>query len=161
MATASVLIQPKGPPRLVGHVYETLTVSNRADQIRAKEGTLARDNIRSIVLDRVLVDTGATTICLPAEMIELLGLEVHRTVALETAGGSIQARVYRDLDLEVLGREGTFTCMELPAGGRPLLGCIPLEELGLELDLANHRLRVLPDNGPDAYLMAYGARRQG
>ncbi len=35
--------------------------------------------------------------------------------------------------VSLLGREGTFECLELPGGGAPLLGVIPLEALGKSL----------------------------
>ena len=154
MATASVLIQPKGPPRLVGHVYETLTVSNRADQILARKGVIAPLDVRTLVLEGVLVDTGATSICLPADLVAELGLDLLRTVLVSTAAGDIEARVFDDLRLSILGREGTFECLELPGGSRPLLGVVPMEMLGLEPDLKNHRLRLLPDDRPGTYLLA-------
>jgi hypothetical protein len=56
------------------------------------------------------------------------------------------------LSLSVEGREGTFNCIELPAGTDPLLGLIPLEDLGLEPDLKNQRLRLLPMEGKETYL---------
>lgn len=85
--TTATAHKPKRWERQVGQVSETLTVSNRADQIRAKDGAITSARVRSLVLDGVLGDTGATTICLTAEMIEQLGLELHRTVSLETAVG--------------------------------------------------------------------------
>jgi hypothetical protein len=50
------------------------------------------------------------------------------------------------------GREGTFECLELPGGRDPLIGVIPLEALGLELDLQNQTLKVLPSESLDTYL---------
>lgn len=35
-----------------------------------------------------------------------------------------------------------------------LLGVIPLETLGLELDLRNQRFILLPDYGPETYISA-------
>ena len=35
---------------------------------------------------------------------------------------------------------------------KALLGVIPLQSLGLELDLQNERIVVLPDTGPGTYL---------
>jgi hypothetical protein len=58
------------------------------------------------------------------------------------------------VELTVEGRSGTFDCLELPGGETVLLGVLPLEELGLELDLQNHRIIVLPDTGQDTYLNA-------
>ena len=52
----------------------------------------------------------------------------------------------------MVGREGTFECLELPGGMNPLLGVIPLEALGIELDLKNQRLVILPISPTQTYL---------
>jgi len=54
--------------------------------------------------------------------------------------------------LEIEGREGTFDCLELPEGVDPLLGVIPQEQLGLEPDLQNQQLRLLPATPKDSYI---------
>ncbi|MEO0759188.1 MAG: hypothetical protein AAFY78_20205 [Cyanobacteria bacterium J06648_16] len=53
------------------------------------------------------------------------------------------------------GREGRYRYdfVELPEGQTPLLGLIPMEDLRLEPDLQNQRLRVLPDTGKDSYIV--------
>lgn len=140
--------------RRVGTVFETITVSNGEDRIRAAHGQMERSLARSIELDEILIDSGNTTICLPADMIARLGLDSSRTVAVETGFGIVQARMFPDLELEVCGRSGTFACVELPIGSRPTLGGVPMAALGLDADLANHRLRVLPENGPGTYWRA-------
>ncbi len=61
-------------------------------------------------------------------------------------------RIYKELHIVVEGREGLFNCIELPDSD-PLLGLIPLEDLGLEPDLSLQELRVLPVSGKDTYLM--------
>lgn len=48
-----------------GKVLTTLTVTYRADQYAATRGFMSAEQIRSITLDNVLVDTGARTLCLP------------------------------------------------------------------------------------------------
>jgi clan AA aspartic protease len=136
----------------VGKVTTSLTIINRADQIRANDGTISPGQVRSVTLHHVLVDTGATTLCLPAEIIAQLGLELLREVDVATAMGVGTARIFRDASLLLAGREGTFECLELPGGRTPLLGVIPLEALGIELDLRNQRLIVLPDQSTDTYL---------
>ena len=65
------------------------------------------------------------------------------------------ARLCRDAAITLMGREGTFDCLELPSGADPLLGVIPLEALGLEPDLRNQRLRVLPGEPGDTYYTVY------
>jgi clan AA aspartic protease len=108
--------------------------------------------VRSLILEQVLVDTGATTLCLPVEIIEELGLELLKEVDVATAMGLGKARIFQDAKISVHGREGTFECLELPRGCDALLGVIPLEMLGLEPDLQNQTLRVLPSETVDTYL---------
>ncbi|NJR25673.1 MAG: aspartyl protease [Richelia sp. CSU_2_1] len=110
------------------------------------------DQIRSVTLNNVLVDTGATTLCLPPQIIAQLGLSLLKEVDVETANGIGKARIFQDAKISLVGREGTFECLELPGGMNPLLGVIPLEALGIELDLKNQRLIVLPISPTQTYL---------
>lgn len=137
---------------VMGKVTTTLTVTNRIDQGMVTRGLLPGEQVRSVILEKVLVDTGATTLCLSADVIAKLGLELLKEVDVETAHGIGKARIFRDATISLLGREGTFECLELPGGQSPLLGVIPLEALGLELDLQKQCLRVLPTTPTQTYL---------
>lgn len=136
----------------MGKVLTNLTIINNADQIRAEDGTISKEQVRSVTLENVLVDIGATTLCLPADVIAKLGLRVLKEVDVVTAMGIGTTRVFQDAKISVAGREGTFECLELPGGKNPLLGVIPLEALGLELDLKNQQLKVLPISPTETYL---------
>jgi clan AA aspartic protease len=136
----------------MGKVLTNLTVINRVDQAFAEAGYISEEEVRSITLENVLVDTGATTLCLPADAIEKLGLEILREVDVATATGIGKARIFQDAKISLCGREGTFECLELPGGKDALLGVIPLEALGLELDLKNQKLKVLPISPTETYL---------
>ena len=136
----------------MGKIFTTLTITNRIDQANAKRGLIPPEQVRSIILKKVLVDTGATTLCLPPEAIEQLGLELLKEVDVATATGLSKARIFRDATISLLGREGTFECLELPGGRDALLGVIPLEALGIELDLKNQQMKVLPEESIDTYL---------
>lgn len=136
----------------MGKVFATLTIINRADQIRAEDGTITPDQVRSITLPNVLVDTGATTLCLPSHAIAKLGLKLLKEVDVATAMGIGKARIFQDATLSMFDREGTFDCLELPAGRDALLGRIPLESLGLEIDLKNQTLKPLPISPTETYL---------
>ncbi|MGF1512957.1 MAG: retroviral-like aspartic protease family protein [Elainellaceae cyanobacterium] len=140
----------------MGKVTATLTITNRIDEANAKQGLIPKDAVRSITLQNVLVDTGATTLCLPEAVIAELGLDLLREVAVSTGAGVSTARVFQDAKISLCNREGTFECLKLPGGRDPLLGVIPLEALGIELDLQNQRLRVLPSESADTYLTIYG-----
>jgi clan AA aspartic protease len=136
----------------MGKIITTLVITNRTDEAIATRGGLSKDRVRVVELSNVLVDTGATTLCLPADVIECLGLELLREVDVETAVGISKARIFQDAKISLLGREGTFECLELPGGRSPLLGVIPLEALGIELDLQKQMLKVLPISPTQTYL---------
>lgn len=137
----------------MGKVTTTITVTNQIDQTLAERGFIPAEQIRSITLHDVLVDTGATRLCLPKNIILDLGLPLQGEVDVKIATGVHKARIFKMVNLAVEGREGTFNCIELPEDSDPLLGLIPLEDLGLEPDLQNQKLRVLPVEGKDTYLM--------
>ncbi len=138
--------------KIMGKVHTKLTIINRADQILAENNIITEAEIRSITIDQVLVDTGATTLCLPPEIITKLGLKLLKEVNVSTATGIGKARIFQDAKISLFGREGTFECLELPGGRDTLLGVIPLEMLGLEPDLKNQTLKVLPSESVDTYL---------
>lgn len=136
----------------MGKITTTLMITNRIDQANAGQGLIPVEQVRSVTLNNVLVDTGATTLCLPTSAIAQLGLELLKEVDVATANGFSKARVFRDASISLLGREGTFECLELPGGRDALLGVIPLEALGIELDLKNQNLKLLPEESIDTYL---------
>lgn len=136
----------------MGKVITTLTVTNRLDQGKAEDGLIPLEQVRSVTLENVLVDTGATTLCLPPDVIAQLGLKLLKEVRVDTALGASSARIFQDAKISILGREGTFECLEVTSSKYPLLGVIPMEMLGIEVDLKNQRLIVLPDTTDDTYL---------
>jgi len=138
----------------MGQVITTITVTNRIDQVLAERGFIPAGEIRSFTLDQVLVDTGATLLALPAPIISQLGLSLLGETNVETAAGVRKGRIFQDIMLEVEGRQAVFDCLEMPEEvDAVLLGVIPMERLGLEPDLKNQRLRVLPMNEEQTYLM--------
>jgi predicted aspartyl protease len=152
--TGLVFPGAEGRQRHVGQVRTTIRVANGLDALKARHGELDPSRVRSETIARVLVDTGATLLALPRALIERLGLQHLRDVDIETATGFTTARIFGDVTLTVEGRSAPFECLEMPGGESVLLGVLPLEALGLELDLKNQRLIVLPDRGPETYVMA-------
>ncbi|MEG4914142.1 MULTISPECIES: aspartyl protease [unclassified Microcoleus] len=148
------LVLPNLQEKQMGQVLTTITVTNRIDQVLAERGFIPAGEIRSLTLDKVLVDTGATLLALPAFIISQLGLSQLGETYVETAAGIRKGRIFQDIMLEVEGRQAVFDCLEMPEGvDAVLLGLIPMERLGLEPDLKNQRLRVLPMNEEQTYLM--------
>lgn len=136
----------------MGKVVVTIELINWADTVLAERGFIPEEDIRSCTVDNALVDTGSTRLCLPADIIQTLGLKEIGTIDAQTATGMQTLRVYKGLQLTVEGREGRYDCVELPVGQTPLLGLIPLEDLGLDPDLQNQKLRHLPMRGKNTYL---------
>src|SRR2546423_5284491 len=136
--------RPARTPTPLGKIVTTLTVTNHSDQIAVERSALAPEGVRSVTLDNVLVDSGATTLCLPADVIAQLGLTVRREVPIATATGPGTARLFQDAAITLLGREGTFDCLELPAGATPPPGGGPPGALGVEGRLPKGRPRPLP-----------------
>jgi predicted aspartyl protease len=137
----------------MGIITITITVTNLVDEILAERGFIPNEQVRSITLDNVLVDTGATRLCLPADIINRLGLPLSGEIEVKTAAGVVKARLFKRVTLTVEGRKGEFTCTELPGGQDALLGVIPMEELGLQPDVINQRLILLPETGKNTYHM--------
>jgi predicted aspartyl protease len=99
------------------------------------------------------VDTGATHLCLPADVIAALGLPLQREVEVETAFGKSIMRVFEGARVEINGRADIFSCIELDEGRPPLLGVVAMESMGLRPDLQSHTLELLPETGPHTHFM--------
>ena len=148
------LVLPNLQEKQMGQVITTITVTNFIDLVMAERGFIAAEEVRSVTLDNVVVDTGATLLSLPAPIISQLSLRQVGERDVETSAGIKKGRIFAGAQIIVEGREGRFDCLELPEGvSAVLLGVIPMEELGLEPDLKNRRLRILPMNNQQTYLM--------
>jgi len=135
----------------MGKAIATLVITNRLDEGKAEDGLIPIEQVRSVTLENVWVDTGATTLCLPKDVIVRLALRILKQVVVETATGISEARIFQDAKISLRGREGTFECLELSEGKTPLLGVIPMEALGIEVDLKNQRLKVWSDGPTETY----------
>lgn len=130
-------------------VATTLTVANALDLARATRGEIDAADVRSVTLDGVLVDTGATYLSLAADLVARLDLFPLRDVSVGTAAGIRPARILGSAVLTVMERRATVDVLELPAGVPALLGVIPLEP-----DLKAQTLRLLSDGPTDTYVTA-------
>ena len=92
-----------------------------------------------------LVDSGASELALPAELIERLKLKKTGEVEVYTAdGGKHSYRVFGIVDLTVQGRSTQVRVIELPHGTDPLLGAIPLEEMDWHISPQEKKLMPNP-----------------
>ncbi len=100
-----------------------------------------------------LVDSGATELALPGEIIERLKLEQLGAVHVYTAdGGEHEYRVFGIVEIEVQGRTSQVRAIELPHGAKPLLGALPLEEMDWHISPQEKKLVPNP-RSPDKPLL--------
>ena len=89
---------------------------------------------KSMEVDAI-IDTGATMLVLPQDVIEELGLRKIGERRVRYANNQIQIKsVYRGVILELKGRDGIFDVLGEFEGSEPLVGQIVLEALDLIVD---------------------------
>jgi hypothetical protein len=91
----------------------------------------------------------------PQKYIEQLGLPVSRQIVVSTPTGEYVTNMYDNARMAYKERSTLVEVIELHDDARALLGVIPMEMLGLEVDIIKHELRLLPDHSKDTYLMVY------
>lgn len=112
-----------------------IELTNREDQILAKAGVIKPGDIRRVVVNDAVVDTGATGLALPKPIIEKLGLTPVRSRRAQTTNGIVTRAVYSDVEYSVLDREGIILVTDLPGSLPVLVGHMVLEYLDLCLDI--------------------------
>ena len=71
----------------MGRVVTEATISNVHDVVEAKLGRLPANQIRKVLVSDALVDSGATSLGLPKQFIDQLGLTKQYEKRAMTAGG--------------------------------------------------------------------------
>jgi len=121
----------------MGKVIERVRLSNVIDPTRSEE------------VDAV-IDTGATLVVMPRDVVDRLGLTRIRDVQVRYGNGKVETRsVYSAVTLELKGRSGTFDVLAEDVGSQPLIGQVVLEVLDLVVDPRSRRLTPNPAS-PDA-----------
>lgn len=136
----------------MGKVMEKIKLTNSYDEQMVQSGYWQPEQVRSIEIE-ALVDTGATMLILPADVVARLGLrEQGRRNVVYADGRREEIPWIGGIRLTVLGREMIASALVVPAGTTALIGQIPLEELDLIVDPKSRALRVNPAS-PDAPLL--------
>jgi clan AA aspartic protease len=131
---------------------QPLKLINSVDEELALRGDPATGEIRSVEIE-ALVDTGATMLVLPADVVARLGVRIAGYRNVRYADGRV-ARVpwVGGIKIVILGRDAIVSALVEAPGTTPLIGQIPLEELDLVVDPKSRELRVNPAS-PDAPLL--------
>jgi len=125
----------------MGKGMTKLTLENMFDAENAANGLLEAAKVRRLELEG-LVDTGATTLVIPADAAVALGLrEIRRKKARVADGRAVEFAVVTGLRLAIFGREMTCDALVAPVGMPVLIGQIPLEALDLIVDPKSQEAR--------------------
>jgi clan AA aspartic protease len=132
----------------MGRVLTEATLENLEDLWAAKRGLQTAEQARRITVTDALVDTGATLLSVPANLIRQLGLAQTATRRVtSSSGGVTQAGLYEAVRLTIQGRSCTMDVLEVPDGVPLLIGQLPLEHLDLVVDLRSRQLIGNPAHG--------------
>jgi predicted aspartyl protease len=126
------------PAPYMGEVRVKVRITNSADAQAAKAGKLPLEKVRSVEAN-ALVDTGAVRSCIPAPLIEMLGVVPFETSLVEYADGRKEPVGLVDgLRFEVMNRRSGDEALIL--GDEVLIGQTLLEKMDLLVDCPRHRL---------------------
>lgn len=130
----------------MGRVTVTAKIENLSDRYLARNKVIDAADIRSLVIEDALVDTGATRLSLPVKMIEELGLEQLGEARVSTAAGKRTARLFSAVHLSVNGRYCIIDVSELPDDCPVLIGQVPLELMDWVVDMKGQKLIGNPEH---------------
>lgn len=124
----------------VGRFSVDFEVANHIDVVDAERGLLPPEKVRRMTIAGV-VDSGATRLVLPEKVVKQLGLPVRGRVEVTYAGQQQATRdAVEEVDVQLLGRHGTFTALVEPKRRIALIGAIVLEDLDFLVDGSQQRL---------------------
>lgn len=99
---------------------------------------------KSIEVDAV-IDTGATLVVLPQNIVDELELRKIREVKVRYANNKTEIKsIYGVVTIEIKGRTGNFDVLAEEEGIEPLIGQIVLEELDLVVEPRTQTLMPNP-----------------
>ena len=134
------------PTPYMGEVRVKVKFANVADTNAAAEGTLLPEKIRAVEAD-ALVDTGAVRSCVPAALLERLGIKAYKQVTVELADGQkASAGMAEGVRFEIMDRSSSDDAFVL--GDEVLIGQTVLEKMDLLVDCTRQRLVPAHPEGP-------------
>jgi len=139
----------------MGRVVVAAQIENLSDLYEVRKGAIAQAAVRRIDVADALVDTGATTLCLPPRLIAQLGLNAGQVRRVRTAGGSKDFAMYDAVRLTVQGRDCTVDVAEVAEDCPVLIGQVPLELLDFVVDPKGQRLIGNPEHGGEQMFELY------
>ena len=136
----------------MGRVLTEATIYNLGDLIEVERGRLTPTDVRQVVVNDALVDTGATTLSMPRSLLDQIGLTKQYEKRAMTAAGERMMSVFGTAKVVIMGRDCVTDVLEVPEGNPVLIGQIPLEMMDWVVDLQSRRLIGNPAHGGEQIL---------
>src|SRR2546422_43048 len=124
----------------MGKVIVTAKIENLEDLYKVKQGILAADKVRQVEVNDALVDTGATGLSVPKNLIARLGLDPMRKRRARTSAGTVDVQTYGAVRLTIQGRDCIGDVTEISDDCPVLIGQVPLELLDFVVDPVKQQL---------------------
>ena len=122
----------------MGEVRVKVKLTNAFDEAMARRGKISKDEIRQYEAD-ALVDTGAVSSVVPANVMKQLGvLSVGTRVAEYADGRKDTVDLTEPVTFDIVGRTTTENAMVL--GDEVIIGQTVLEVIDMFVDCVNRRL---------------------
>jgi predicted aspartyl protease len=104
------------------------------------------DPSKFVEIDAV-IDSGATMLALPQDVVDQLALRKHREVKVRYANNHAEDKsIYGVVELKLAGRAAQFEALAEPIGATPLVGQVVLEILDLLIDAKGRKLVPNPQS---------------
>ncbi len=139
----------------MGKVIVSAKIENLEDQYKAHQGLIPPDQIRTLVVEDALVDTGATGLMIPSRLLTPLGLRPTEVKHGRTVSGPLTMQKYEAVRLTLQGRNCIIEVHEIPDHSPVLIGQIPLESMDWVVDPKNLRIIGNPEHGGEVMVEAY------
>ncbi|MFL5245707.1 MAG: aspartyl protease family protein [Gemmataceae bacterium] len=139
----------------MGKVLVRAKVENLKDLYKVDLGLIPQNEARFVEVSNALVDTGATALSMPRQLIAQLGLDPVRRRQARTSAGTITVQVFATVRLTIQGRDCVCDVTELPDDCPVLIGQVPLEILDFVVDPVNQRLIGNPAHGGEHIIELY------
>jgi clan AA aspartic protease len=127
-------------------VFRRIKITNATDEALARRGKIFEEEIRSYETE-AMIDTGAVQTVIPADVVNLLGLQTPDQRGVEYADGRNEVvPVTEAIVIEVNRRQTNDEALVL--GDEILIGQTVLEKLDLHVDNANQKVIPNPEQPP-------------
>lgn len=102
------------------------------------------DPTKSVEVEAV-IDTGATMLVLPQDIVEELNLRKMREVKVRYVNNKAEVKpIYGVVTVEIQGRAGEFNVLGEPEGSQPLVGQVVLEQLDFLVEPTTRKVMPNP-----------------